>query len=70
MRTDFTLPRLTPAEAQEHCAALADSVADLLEWSATVGDWEAPCWSTARERLDRLRDLRDAQAQEATHGQA
>lgn len=34
---------------------LRAALADLIEWSARTGGWDAPCWEEARAVLDALR---------------
>lgn len=41
---------------------LRNSLADLIEWAARTGGWEAPCWREARAILDTLRDATSLEA--------
>lgn len=39
---------------------LAQAAADVLEWAATTGGWEAPCWERLSAAMEAERDREDA----------
>ncbi len=44
---------------------IRDVLADLLEWEAIMGGWDAPVWRRARRLMNKIRDREDEQAKKS-----